>query len=106
MVIFTLCDIIIRSLKILNINNTMPPSNVSWLSLVLPIGGELDCLTKDQIINLSSNSVQAKDYRLVVKISGSHDKVVLISLYPKNVTFDGCGRTNQQRRNSRRKKTN
>jgi len=76
--------------------STLIAFGILFIIIVLPVDDNLDCLTKDQIIDIKSNSTQSKDYRLVAEISGSHEKVVLISLYPNNVTFDGCGRANQK----------
>ena len=70
---------------------------ILFIIFILPLDESPECLTADQVIDLDINPSQFKDFRLVAEISGSHDKVVLISLYPKNVTFDGCGTANQPR---------
>ena len=60
---------------------------ILFIIFILPLDESPECLTADQVIDLDINPSQFKDFRLVAAISGSHDKVVLISLYPKKSVF-------------------
>ena len=65
-----------------------------WMSMAVLITAcnEPDCFTADVITPIQSAAASAKGYKLVVIISGMHDKIVLVSLFPRNAGFDICGK--------------
>jgi hypothetical protein len=51
-----------------------------------------DCMVADVVTPIYETEASVKGFKLAIITTGMQDKVEVVSLFPKEVTFDDCGR--------------